>query len=50
MQVGAVTNVVENGGVPQPYAYQAARLSALAPIEPGTQKIEADVNVTFAIA
>ena len=50
VQVGAVTNVVENGGAPQPYAYQAARLAESAPIEPGTQKIEADVSVTFAIA
>jgi uncharacterized protein len=50
VQVGAVTNVVENGGVPQPYAYQAARLAESAPIEPGTQRIEADVTVTFAVA
>jgi uncharacterized protein len=50
VQVGAVTNVVENGGAPQPYTYQAARLAATAPIEPGTQKIEAGVTVTFAIA
>jgi uncharacterized protein len=50
VQVGAVTNVVENGGEPQPYAYQAARLAETAPIEPGTQKIEANVTVTFAIA
>jgi uncharacterized protein len=49
VQVGAVTNVVENGAEPQPYAYQAARLVEAAPIEPGTQKIEADVTVTFAI-
>src|SRR5919199_1438493 len=48
-EVGTVTNVVESGGAPQPYAYQAARLSASAPNEPGTQKIEADVTVTFAI-
>ena len=50
VQVGAVTNVVENGSEPQPYAYQSARLAATAPIEPGTQKIEASVTVTFAIA
>jgi uncharacterized protein len=50
VQVGAVTNVVENGSEPQPYAYQAVRLAASTPIEPGTQKIEADVTVTFAIA
>jgi uncharacterized protein len=50
VQVGAVTNVVENGDQPQPYAYQAARLAEAAPIEPGTQKIEAAVTVTFAIA
>ena len=49
-QVGAVTNVVENGGEPQPYAYQAVRLAATTPIEPGTQKIDANVTVTFAIA
>jgi uncharacterized protein len=50
VQLGAVTSVVENGGEPQPYAYQAARLAGAAPIEPGTQKIEADVTVSFAIA
>ena len=50
VQVGAVTNAVESGGAPQPYVYQAARLSASAPIEPGTQKIEANVTVTFASA
>jgi uncharacterized protein YggE len=50
VQVGAVTNVVENGGEPQPYAYQSARLAETAPIEPGTQKIEANVSVTFRIA
>jgi uncharacterized protein YggE len=50
VQVGAVTNVLENGREPQPYAYQAASLARTAPIEPGTQKIEADVTVTFAIA
>jgi uncharacterized protein len=50
VQVGAVTNVVENGGVPQPYAYQAVRMAESTPIEPGTQKIEANVTVTFAIA
>jgi uncharacterized protein len=50
VQVGAVTNVVENGGEPQPYAYQAVRLAATTPIEPGTQKIDANVTVTFAIA
>jgi uncharacterized protein YggE len=50
VQVGAVTNVVENGSEPQPYAYQAVRLAAATPIEPGTQKIEANVTVTFAIA
>lgn len=50
VQVGAVTNVAENGGGPQPYAYEAVRLAATAPIEPGTQKIDANVTVTFAIA
>ena len=50
VQVGAVTNVVENGSEPQPYAYQAVRLAAATPIEPGTQKIDANVTVTFAIA
>jgi uncharacterized protein len=50
VQIGAVTNVVENGGEPQPYAYQAVRMAETAPIEPGTQKIEANVTVTFTIA
>jgi uncharacterized protein len=46
-QVISMAEVSESSG-PIPYALTDARASA--PIEPGTQDIEADVTVTFAIA
>jgi uncharacterized protein YggE len=47
--LGKITAIVEGGGsVPMPMAVGAAKDSSV-PIEPGTQKIEATVSVTFAI-
>jgi uncharacterized protein YggE len=50
--LGRVVNVVESGAAPppMPVAEGATRQDAPAPIEPGTQTIEANVTVTFAIA
>ena len=45
---GAITAIVEAGG-PMPLAESAARDAATAQIEPGTQRIEATVSVTFAL-
>lgn len=54
VRLGAVTAITEGfSGGPEPYyAEGAARLSAdkAAPIEPGTQDVQASVTVTFAIA
>ncbi len=50
--VGHVTNVVEgdtSGGEPMVYGAAMRSASAAAPIEPGTQEIQASVTVTFAI-
>jgi uncharacterized protein YggE len=52
VQLGTVTAMTEgfNGGLEPMYAYGAARVALdKAPIEPGTQKIQATVTVTFAI-
>jgi uncharacterized protein len=47
--LGKITAIVEGAGAtPMPLA--AAAKDSSAPIEPGTQKIEATVSVTFAIA
>jgi uncharacterized protein YggE len=47
--LGNITAIVEGGGaVPMPMALGAAKDSSV-PIEPGTQKIEATVSVTFAL-
>jgi uncharacterized protein YggE len=47
--LGKITAIVEGGGAaPMPMALGAAKDSSV-PIEPGTQKIEATVSVTFAI-
>ena len=47
--LGTITAIVEGGGaVPMPMALGAAKDSSV-PIEPGTQKIEATVSVTFAL-
>ncbi|MDQ2967317.1 MAG: SIMPL domain-containing protein [Actinomycetota bacterium] len=47
--LGKITAIVEGGGgvPPMPFAVGAAKDSSV-PIEPGTQKIEATVSVTFA--
>jgi uncharacterized protein YggE len=46
--LGKVTAIVEGGGAtPMPFA--AGATSSSVPIEPGTQKIEATVSVTFAL-
>jgi uncharacterized protein len=47
--LGRITAIVEGGGaMPMPVAVGAAKDSSV-PIEPGTQKIEATVSVTFAL-
>ena len=47
--LGRITAIVESGGAaPMPIALGAAKDSTI-PIEPGTQKIEATVSVTFAL-
>jgi uncharacterized protein len=48
LTLGKITAMVEGGGVMPLPAADAGRLAAV-PIEPGTQKIEATVNVTFAL-
>jgi uncharacterized protein YggE len=50
--LGRVVNVVESAGAPPPVpvAEGATRQDAPAPIEPGTQRLEAHVAVTFAIS
>ena len=50
--LGRVVNVVESGAAPppMPVAEGATRQDAPAPIEPGTQTLEANVTVTFAIS
>lgn len=50
VQLGPVTAITENGNAPEPYYPVAlAQRSADAPIEPGTQQVQATVRVTFAI-
>jgi uncharacterized protein len=46
---GRITAVAEAGTGPAPLPAQDAERTAIAPIEPGTQKIEATVSVTFAL-
>jgi uncharacterized protein len=50
--VGRVVNLVEGGAAPPPVpvAEGATRQEAPTPIEPGTQTVEANVTVTFAIS
>jgi uncharacterized protein YggE len=53
VELGAVTAVTEgSSGGPEPYFAQASLAAAdrAAPIEPGTQDVQATVTVTFAIA
>jgi hypothetical protein len=47
--LGKITAIVESGGAAPPMPMGATKDSSV-PIEPGTQKIEATVSVTFAIA
>jgi uncharacterized protein len=46
---GRITAVAEAGAGPTPLPAKDAERTAIAPIEPGTQKIEAMVSVTFAL-
>jgi hypothetical protein len=48
VRLGAVVSVVESGAAPMPVAERAA--ADAPPIEPGTQRIDAMVTVTFAIS
>jgi uncharacterized protein YggE len=48
--LGAVVGVTETGGAPVPIAGKGAPTAEAAPIEPGTQEIQASVTVTFALA
>jgi uncharacterized protein len=48
LTTGQITAIVEAGSAPPPVPLGAAR-DSLAQIEPGTQKIEATVSVTFAL-
>jgi len=51
VHVGAVTSVQENQAdqMPGPYPMAMAAKAVAAPVEPGTQDIQANVTVTFAI-
>jgi uncharacterized protein YggE len=48
--LGAVIGVTETGGAPVPIEGKGAPTADAAPIEPGTQDIQASVTVTFAVA
>ena len=48
--LGAVVGVTETGGAPMPLAEKGTAATDAAPIEPGTQEIQASVTVTFAVA
>jgi uncharacterized protein YggE len=48
--LGAVVGVTETGGAPVPTDTKGAATADAAPIEPGTQDIQASVTVTFAVA
>ena len=48
--LGRVTAIVEgSSGGPEPYALEARTADKSVPIEPGTEKIQATVTITFAI-
>lgn len=52
VDLGSATKIVEGSGGPQPVPFEARAAIAqdsATPIEPGTQKLEASVTVTFAI-
>ena len=46
--LGKITAIVEGGGGHVPMPMAAGAKDSSVPIEPGTQKIEATVSVTFA--
>jgi uncharacterized protein YggE len=48
--LGPVIGVTETGGAPVPVTGKATAAADAAPIEPGTQEIQASVMVTFAVA
>jgi uncharacterized protein YggE len=51
VSLGAVVNVVEGGGLPQPlFAGGDQAAESQPPVEPGLQEIQASLTVTFAIA
>jgi uncharacterized protein YggE len=47
--LGRVTQVVESGSAPAPLPMAEGKTADVTPIEPGTQEIQANVTVTFAI-
>jgi uncharacterized protein len=47
--LGKITAIVEGGGAMPPMPLTAGAKDSTVPIEPGTQKIEATVSVTFAM-
>jgi uncharacterized protein len=49
IKLGRITAIAESGATPRP-VFAAATLEKAAPIEPGTQMIQATVSVTFAFA
>ena len=50
MKLGRITAITESGATPQPVFAAALAKDSAAPIEPGTQMIQATVSVTFAFA
>lgn len=46
--LGSITTIVEGGGGPQPLPVAGGAKDSATQIEPGTQRIEATVSVTFA--
>jgi uncharacterized protein YggE len=51
LSLGRITAIMESGATPpMPFPAADAALTAAAPIEPGTQKIDATVSVTFAVS
>ena len=46
--LGAVTTIVESSSTPIPFIDKAAAPST--PVEPGTERVTANVTVTFAFA
>jgi uncharacterized protein YggE len=49
MKLGRITAIAESGATPQPVFAASDTLEKAAPIEPGTQMIQATVSVTFAL-